>query len=364
MMQQLLRGWLLYIGLGAVVVGLYVQVLRGLSEHGVPDEDLLGERLSIAQPFADGGSASDEMTLAWWPQDLTPQALTRVARRQPLLAMALSLWSLAITGLAVAGVLLTVWAIWTRRLGAVFRYPARPPPPWSLGELARIIALAMLVCSLLPLVRLGVAWFQREWEFDSPLWIPVTTLVVELCVILGVFAFAAGKGTPARGAIGLTTFRLRAALAVGLRGYVAVFPWVLLALFLTVELLRAFEVTVPVEPIQKLLLQERDPLVVGLTVALACVIGPVAEELLFRGVLYAALRRRLNRPTALLAGSAIFALIHANPVGCLSLFLMGILLADLYERTGTLWCPLIVHIAHNTLLTSLALVVRQLLAAV
>ena len=57
--------------------------------------------------------------------------------------------------------------------------------------------------------------------------------------------------------------------------------------------------------------------------------------------------------------AAIFALVHTNVVGFLPIFLLGYLLADVYDRTGSLAAPLAVHIAHNTYLMSIALVMRH-----
>lgn len=128
----------------------------------------------------------------------------------------------------------------------------------------------------------------------------------------------------------------------------------------TVELVRRFGLQPPIEPIQELVFNEDRPSVLALTVALACVVGPVTEELFFRGVLYAAIRQRTSRLVSMLASGAIFSLIHTNPIGFLPIMLLGCLLAYVYERTGSLIGPLAVHMFHNTLLMSLALVFRRL----
>ena len=110
-----------------------------------------------------------------------------------------------------------------------------------------------------------------------------------------------------------------------------------------------------------LLFLEQRPLVLGLTLVLACLVGPIAEEIFFRGVLYAALRTRTSRFWAMAASGSLFAVVHTNPVGFLPILLLGCVLADLYERTGSLLASITVHIMHNTLLISLGLTVKQLL---
>ena len=105
-------------------------------------------------------------------------------------------------------------------------------------------------------------------------------------------------------------------------------------------------------------------MVLALTLVLACGIGPIAEECFFRGVVYAALRRRTSRIVAILASGAIFALIHTNPVGFLPIMVLGCVLAYLYERTGSLASPLAIHILHNTFLMAMAMIFRRLTAPV
>ena len=50
------------------------------------------------------------------------------------------------------------------------------------------------------------------------------------------------------------------------------------------------------DEIQELIFEEPRAGILALTVLLACVVGPVAEELFFRGLLFSTLRRRMSRP--------------------------------------------------------------------
>jgi len=117
----------------------------------------------------------------------------------------------------------------------------------------------------------------------------------------------------------------------------------------------------PIEPIHELLFMDQPRLVLGLTVVLSCLIGPVAEEFFFRGVLFTAVRRHTSRTVAMLASGAAFAMAHTNVLGFLPIVLLGCLLADLYERTGSLVAPIAVHVVHNSLLVGLALTLKALL---
>lgn len=87
--------------------------------------------------------------------------------------------------------------------------------------------------------------------------------------------------------------------------------------------------------------------------------GP-AEELIFRGVLQGLLRRTGGLVLGLLGSSLIFALFHLPALSGSAtvptlvtlgiIFVSGLFLAGLYEYTGTLVVPIIVHALWNSLL--------------
>lgn len=74
------------------------------------------------------------------------------------------------------------------------------------------------------------------------------------------------------------------------------------------------------------------------------VLMPVAEELIFRGTLFRKWRVRWGPVTAVLLSSCIFGVLHDERVTSV---LMGVTLALLYTRTGSLLPALVVHGANN-----------------
>jgi membrane protease YdiL (CAAX protease family) len=81
----------------------------------------------------------------------------------------------------------------------------------------------------------------------------------------------------------------------------------------------------------------------------AVLLAPLAEELLFRGILYPALKRAGYRRLALWGTSLLFALIHMNLATFVPLLLFALLLTLLYERTGNLLAPMTAHALFNIL---------------
>ena len=77
------------------------------------------------------------------------------------------------------------------------------------------------------------------------------------------------------------------------------------------------------------------------------VLAPVAEEVLFRGILYANLKQLGFPRLALWGSSAFFALIHLNMATFLSLLVLAAACAFIYDRTKNLLAPIATHVVFN-----------------
>ena len=77
------------------------------------------------------------------------------------------------------------------------------------------------------------------------------------------------------------------------------------------------------------------------------ILVPVAEELIFRGLLYARLRRMLPVWASVLTASVIFALYHGNMIQILFAFPMAIILTLLYEKGKWISYPILFHMGVN-----------------
>jgi membrane protease YdiL (CAAX protease family) len=100
-----------------------------------------------------------------------------------------------------------------------------------------------------------------------------------------------------------------------------------------------------------------NPSIVIAVIAVVMIVGlaPVAEELFFRGFLFAGLRTRWSLWPAAITSGLIFGLVHA-PTGITTvvpLATLGIALCWLYNRTGSLWPCVIAHMINNGLALAL-----------
>lgn len=78
------------------------------------------------------------------------------------------------------------------------------------------------------------------------------------------------------------------------------------------------------------------------------VVIPVAEELMFRGILYKRFRERQGFWYSALWSSLLFSFMHSNTTQMIYTFLLGVLLAYLYEKFGSFRAPVVLHILLNT----------------
>jgi membrane protease YdiL (CAAX protease family) len=103
-------------------------------------------------------------------------------------------------------------------------------------------------------------------------------------------------------------------------------------------------------------------------IVLAAILAPFFEEVIFRGFVFNAFRnilsegrifkflgnsKRLADYGAIGISSLLFAAAHMDASAFLHLFAIGVVLAELYRRSGTLWCPMLLHAMNNLIATML-----------
>lgn len=212
-----------------------------------------------------------------------------------------------------------------------------PSPPLRHGAgiieavamLVALVALETLTARLLPAT-------SAPWS-ASALWRVALIRAVEIVLIYGWLRF---RGYSAAN-FGLTGARARKGLTIGLA---------LSALFAVVA--AGAELAFAFLGQGSFLRMVSGPRVAADAVAplavAAVIIGPFFEELVFRGLLYGALRRHLGVLPALITVTALFALAHAagghipwvQAVG-------GIVFVFALEKSGSLWAPFTVHALGN-----------------
>lgn len=85
------------------------------------------------------------------------------------------------------------------------------------------------------------------------------------------------------------------------------------------------------------------------SLAVIAVLPGLCEELVVRGVLLPSLLTRAAPAPAVVGSALFFAVMHADPYRFLFTFTVGLALGAVRVRTGSLWPPVVAHVALNTL---------------
>ncbi len=74
---------------------------------------------------------------------------------------------------------------------------------------------------------------------------------------------------------------------------------------------------------------------------------PIFEEILFRGLIFNSIKEHLTVKWSIVLSAIIFAIAHGNPLQAIYTFLLGVILAMVYEKTKNILTPILVHVLYN-----------------
>jgi membrane protease YdiL (CAAX protease family) len=249
----------------------------------------------------------------------------------------------------VLAVGLAGWCLW-RWLTRSGLTPLREDDTSRHGVL--LFVVAMVFCTLLQRQALGTQDVEA-----LPLRGLVGIQAMSYLVGVALMVFAASRFGVRPASLGLRRHHGPSAPLVAAAGWMSYVPLLFAASLLNQALAPGlYGGEVPDSQIQLLLfLSEegaaRDPWVwIGMAIII-----PIAEEVIFRGALFGGLRRILPTGAAVLLSAVIFGALHEKMV-MLPVMIIGILLAKLYERTGSLLVPCLAHGLVNALTLALGLI--------
>lgn len=85
-----------------------------------------------------------------------------------------------------------------------------------------------------------------------------------------------------------------------------------------------------------------------------CILAPLLEELLCRGVMMRGMLRHKSPAKAIFWSAFLFAVMHANPWQSIPALIFGIMFGWVYYRTGCLWLTIFLHCLNNSISTLIA----------
>lgn len=77
------------------------------------------------------------------------------------------------------------------------------------------------------------------------------------------------------------------------------------------------------------------------------IIGPIVEEVIFRGLIFYYFQKRYSVKTAIIIQAILFGVIHLNLAQASYAMIIGIFLGFAYVYTQSIWVPIIIHVVNN-----------------
>ncbi|MFH1715598.1 MAG: CPBP family intramembrane glutamic endopeptidase [Elusimicrobiota bacterium] len=149
-------------------------------------------------------------------------------------------------------------------------------------------------------------------------------------------------------------------LGFGIISYITAYPLLFIALVITFIVVQYVGAYIPPHPIVPMMIEDESKVNILSLIIFSCIVGPVTEEIFFRGMIYPFLRKRSGIVLAAILSSLCFALMHFNIIIAPIIFITGLLFVYLYEKSGSLAPGIFIHILHNTVMVSWVLVIKAI----
>jgi membrane protease YdiL (CAAX protease family) len=221
--------------------------------------------------------------------------------------------------------------------------PVVEPPrvPWGVRDLLWAILTAAVGILLLNLAILLLSYWLNMPIRDDSVLLMLVVIVQDLIIIGAAWAFSILRYRVGWAQLGWRTFNvafgcLLSAALFGLSYFIRI-CYVITAMALGWQLQ-------PQDIITRLNVSGWGLL---LTFFSAAILAPIAEEIFFRGFLYAGLRARIGVLGAMVTSTLFFTALHFSLDAFIPIFILGLCLAFLYEKTGSLYPSIILHASNN-----------------
>ncbi len=270
-------------------------------------------------------------------------------------------FSFAFLALLVGGVIADIILIQkrSRNQPIVSMRTHLPEPRWGGRAVFQAFVFLFFVEILLYIfyvLSLAMDWMHMPKDY----YLLVHSLLRNFAVALFVLLLVRLKFGQGLRELGFTSQKFFARIREALWGYLAVIP-PLIFIFAWLSLILKFFTYEP-EPqnvVQIFLKESTESYLVAFTLFVA-LLGPILEEMFFRGFAFGALKKKWGIWPAAILSSAIFAAFHFNAVAFLPILFLGLFLTYLYESTGSLVTPIAAHMLHNTVMVAITLMFKNM----
>lgn len=260
----------------------------------------------------------------------------------------------------MAGMAMNLIFLFRRKKIIPDKISKKPTVSWGIADVLKVAIIVIFSGYTLHIAGIMILRFIN-FNMDINLRVILGTVFMDIIAVISILYFIIVKYREKISSLGVTLRDFYKNLLSGITAYIFILPVLILALILSVVLLEKIGYSAPPERVFDIFFEEkRNNVVLFLTVFVA-ILGPIIEEIFFRGFLYSAVKKRFGMILGLLLSSFLFSALHANIAGFLPIMILGILMAFLYEVTGSLVTSISVHILHNSIIVYFVFFIKELL---
>ena len=233
---------------------------------------------------------------------------------------------------------------------------------WDLAMFVKVVILFLLISFLLTLVVAGFKKVFRPQD-ASHLYMLTHTILVNLFGLFFMVYWVRKKGGTVKDlGLRVSSKGILPEVFSGWLGYAAIVPVFALTLLGMVVISNLLSWEPAPHPLVFMFLDDsgsRFLLIYSLITAV--IIGPVMEELFFRGFCYPIFKSRFGPAISAVLTASIFAVVHANTYAFWPIFVLGLALGYLYELRKSIVAPMVLHITHNAVFIGYFLMAQHLI---
>jgi uncharacterized protein len=267
---------------------------------------------------------------------------------------------LIVASLLILAILVSSAALWIRHIQHSRRQIVidNGVPAWPIGWIDfGIFACAMIITVFVVQNVAAVLFLSAPIEGEAPQELTPRLAVFAVLLLqlpmLAVF-YAARRFYPGHYAGQLNNAELTVGVAFRQAAplFLMCLPLIWIASLIWTHLLTALEAAGAIDAFEPqalitLFQDGGDPIAITLLVALAILLAPIVEEIVFRGCVYRFLKSQTTLLPAQILSGCVFSFMHWNLMSFVPLVIVGVFLARVYEKSGNLMVAIWFHAFFN-----------------
>jgi uncharacterized protein len=234
-----------------------------------------------------------------------------------------------------------------------------PQAKWNMWDVCKVVILFLFFGYM---IILSEAFLSRVFPIFRihNFRMMLNSSILDVLAVVFIIYFTVIQYKEPLTALGISARNFFKNVFYGIIGYIALIPVLILMLVIIAVIVNMAKYVPSTQPVVDLFMKEKGTAFLTYSSLFAAIIGPIIEELFFRGFLYGALKKYIGIFWAMTATAGLFAALHAHLAGFFPIMALGMLLAYLYEKTGTLVSSITVHVIHNLTMVFLVFLVKHI----